>query len=106
MRKNCYQILQVAGDAEPEVIEYAYKARALGLEGKHDGVSAEELKRVRWAYKTLIDPAMRAKYDATLREQAALAEEAPEESGRMPARMIVGVVVSLAVILVASLLLL
>ena len=106
MTKSYYEILHVDEDAEPETIEYAFKARLLSLEGKHDGVSAEELKRVRWAYKTLIDPAMRAKYDATLKEQVAPRAVAQDEDGtdmssastsRM--KVIVGVVIGLVVLL-------
>jgi curved DNA-binding protein CbpA len=84
MGKTYYQVLGVSPDDEPEHIDFAYKAKVLALEGKHDGASAEQLKLVRYAYGTLSDPHRREKYDRILQEQAEeLAEKAgePEPAG-------------------------
>lgn len=70
MHRSYYEILDVSPDSEPEHIEYAYKAKVLALQGKHDGVSAEELQMVRWAYRMLMDPEKRAEYDLKLRKES------------------------------------
>lgn len=66
-----YDILEVTRDADPAVIEKAYKA----LAAKHHPDRAEEAERERAdrrmarlneAYSVLRDPASRRRYDATL----------------------------------------
>ncbi len=66
-----YRMLQVSRDAEPEVIEKAYKA--LSLKYHPDvapGGRAEEatrrMQRINEAYGVLSDPAARRRYDLTL----------------------------------------
>jgi molecular chaperone DnaJ len=66
-----YEVLQVSRNAEPEVIEKAYKALAMKYHpdraeaGAHVAATAR-LQRVNEAYSVLGDPAKRAVYDATL----------------------------------------
>jgi molecular chaperone DnaJ len=66
-----YRILQVSRDAEPEVVEKAYKA--LCMKYHPDRVSAslreeatQRMQRINEAYRVLSDPAMRRRYDLTL----------------------------------------
>jgi len=66
-----YRTLQVTRDAEPEVIERAYKA--LSLKHHPDRASAAQSERatrrmqeLNEAYRVLKDPARRRAYDATL----------------------------------------
>jgi DnaJ-class molecular chaperone len=74
-----YKTLQVTRDAEPEVIERAYKA--LSLKHHPDHASASEkaratrrMQRINEAYSVLRDPARRRRYDAQLpAEQSAAA---------------------------------
>lgn len=70
-RGDHYRVLQVTRDAEPEVIERAYKA----LSFKHHPDRATPGKRmeatrrmqvINAAYQVLSDPASRRRYDATL----------------------------------------
>lgn len=105
MHRSYYEILEVSPDSEPEHIEYAYKAKVLALQGKHDGISADELKMVRWAYKMLMDPEKRAEYDLKLKKESfhprgadgePEAGGAPEGAGR--AKWIVGLVAGLLVL--------
>lgn len=69
-RHDCYRTLQVTRDAEPEVIEKAY--RALSLKYHPDTSRLPEARATRRmqelndAYAVLSDPARRARYDATL----------------------------------------
>lgn len=65
-----YRTLQVTRDAEPEVIERAYKALSLKY---HPDVSPEagagatrRMQRINEAYSVLRDPQRRRAYDATL----------------------------------------
>jgi molecular chaperone DnaJ len=66
-----YEVLQVSRNAEPVVIEKAYKALAMkyhpdrAAAGVRDAATAR-LQRVNEAYSVLADPAKRAAYDATL----------------------------------------
>ncbi len=66
-----YRILQVTRDADPAVIERAYKA--LSMRHHPDRASAKErdgatrrMQRINEAYGVLADPAKRARYDETL----------------------------------------
>lgn len=66
-----YKTLQVTRDAEPEVVERAYKA--LVRKYHPDRRPAEEhqratadMQRINAAYEVLSDPARRRAYDATL----------------------------------------
>ena len=66
-----YRVLQVRRDAEPEVIERAYKALSMKY---HPDVSApsrqhdatRRMQLINEAYRTLRDPAARRRYDAIL----------------------------------------
>jgi DnaJ-class molecular chaperone len=108
MTRNYYEVLDVSQDSEPEHIEYAYKARVLALQGKHDGVSAEELQMVRWAYRMLIDPDKRAQYDLKLKKEAfrppgADPTEDDASAGAGRSKWIVGLVLGLVVLVGAYL---
>ncbi len=66
-----YRVLQVTRDAEPEVVERAY--RALSLKHHPDVVSpgrrhaaTRRMQEINAAYAVLRDPARRRAYDATL----------------------------------------
>ncbi|MBE0417261.1 MAG: J domain-containing protein [Coriobacteriia bacterium] len=66
-----YQRLQVTRDADPEVIEKAY--RALSLKHHPDRASSREqaratrqMQRINEAYRVLRDPALRRAYNRTL----------------------------------------
>jgi len=65
-----YQTLQVTRDAEPEVIERAYKALARKYHPDRAQGSANEatarMQAVNEAYRVLGDAGRRAAYDATL----------------------------------------
>ncbi len=77
---NHYQRLKVSQDAPAEVIRAAYRALATKLHpdrqgpdtGPHD-LMHSEMAALNGAYETLIDPKLRADYDATLAPQAAYA---------------------------------
>lgn len=66
-----YRTLQVARNAEPEVIEKAYRALSLKY---HPDVTDEprratatlKMQRINEAYRVLRDPESRARYDRTL----------------------------------------
>jgi DnaJ-class molecular chaperone len=64
-------MLQVSRDAEPEVIEKAYKALSLKYhpDVARDGRAEEatrRMQRINEAYRVLSDPAARGRYDLTL----------------------------------------
>ncbi len=66
-----YQTLQVIRDADPEVIERAYKA--LSMKHHPDRATADrraestrKMQRINEAYRVLKDPEARRRYDATL----------------------------------------
>lgn len=66
-----YRTLQVGRNAEPEVVEKAY--RALSLKYHPDRASGPDreratrrMQRINEAYRVLGDPTLRARYDATL----------------------------------------
>lgn len=70
-RVDHYQRLQVTRDADPEVIEKAY--RALSLKHHPDRASDREqaratrrMQRINEAYRVLRDPALRRAYDRAL----------------------------------------
>lgn len=73
-----YRILQVSRDAEPEVIERAYKALALKyhpdrvLPGMRDEAT-RRMQDINEAYRVLSDPASRRRFDATLAPEEARA---------------------------------
>lgn len=71
-----YRRLQVSRDAEPEVIERAYKVLALKYHPDHASVAAQaeatrQMQRINEAYAVLRDPAARRRYDATLPPEGA-----------------------------------
>jgi hypothetical protein len=77
---NHYQRLKVAHDAPAEVIRAAYRALATKLHPDRQGASTgpddamhTEMAALNAAYETLIDPKLRADYDATLAPGAAKA---------------------------------
>lgn len=75
--RDYYRVLQVTRDAEPEVIEKAYKALA---RKRHpdacsgDRSAHEAMVELNEAYAVLSDPAKRAAYDASLRGGSAVHE--------------------------------
>lgn len=71
-----YRVLQVRRDAEPEVIERAYKALSMKY---HPDVSApaqreaatRKMQLINEGYRTLRDPVSRRRYDLTLPPEGA-----------------------------------
>lgn len=66
-----YRILQVRRDADPEVIEKAYKALSMKyhpdrVAPAQRGRATERMRRLNEAYAVLHDPRRRAEYDDTL----------------------------------------
>lgn len=66
-----YQVLQVTRDAEPEVIERAYKALSLKhhpdhAHSDHQERATRKMQRINEAYRVLKNPDLRARYDASL----------------------------------------
>ena len=77
-RMDYYRILQVTRDAEPAVIDRAYKA--LSMAYHPDRVAPGErtratrrMQRINEAYSVLSDPRRRAEYDLTLPAEGAAA---------------------------------
>lgn len=73
-----YRTLQVTRDAEPEVIERAYRALSQKHHPDHAASSerrgaTERMTLLNEAYAVLRDPAKRRAYDATLPDPAAAA---------------------------------
>lgn len=71
-----YRTLQVTRDAEPEVIERAYKALALKYHpdrGRSGGPAdtTRRMQRINEAYAVLRDPVRRRRYDETLSPEGA-----------------------------------
>ncbi len=68
MSSGYYAALQVSQDAEPEVIEKAYRALAMKY---HPDTSpapqaSQRMQRINEAYAVLSDPVRRRRYDASL----------------------------------------
>ena len=66
-----YRILQVSREAEPEVIEKAYRALCMKyhpdvVPEQHRAEATRRMQRINEAYQVLSDPRSRARYDATL----------------------------------------
>jgi len=66
-----YRTLQVIRDADPEVIERAYKALSMKhhpdrAAPEHRVASTRRMQRINEAYRVLGDPEARRRYDATL----------------------------------------
>ena len=66
-----YRILQVRRDAEPEVIERAYKALSLKYHPdvahpSHRHTATRRMQLINEAYRVLRDPERRRRYDATM----------------------------------------
>jgi len=74
--QDYYATLQVARDAEPEVIEKAYRALALKYHPDTSSAagSGRRMRLLNDAYAVLGDPVRRQRYDRALRE-------APSRSG-------------------------
>jgi DnaJ-class molecular chaperone with C-terminal Zn finger domain len=66
IKKTLYDVLQVSGKAEPEMIETAYRMRSEKLNDAVDHDAQNEMKLVRQAYAILSDPAQRAVYDQSI----------------------------------------
>ncbi len=72
MADDHYRTLQVTRDAEPEVIERAYRALAMKYHPDRAGRGAagpsatRRMQRINEAYAVLRDPERRSRYDATL----------------------------------------
>lgn len=85
VQKNPYNILQVSPDAEPEVIQAAYKSLARKYHPDLVGSSASEerMKELNWAYQILSNPEKRKEWT---RKHQRKYESAPnkEASHRQP----------------------
>lgn len=71
-----YKTLQVTRDAEPEVIERAYKALSMKYHPDVTRVAGAQeatrrMQRINEAYRVLRDPASRRRYDASLAPEGA-----------------------------------
>ncbi|MHB8927663.1 MAG: DnaJ domain-containing protein [Bacillota bacterium] len=78
-----YEVLQVSRDAEPEVIDMAYKA----LVKKHHpdvGGDVERMKLINEAYHVLRDPGRRKVYDRQLSEETAEREASASREASAP----------------------
>jgi len=69
MKLDLYEILQVSPNAEPEVIEAAYRrlARKYHPDVNPSPDAAARMKEINWAYEILSDPQKRAMHDAQRR---------------------------------------
>ena len=69
--RNPYEILKIASNTEPEVIEAVY--RMLLARNQKSNVSGqealEELRQAQWAYEILRDPEKRRAYDERMTRQ-------------------------------------
>jgi len=76
--KDYYEILQVIPEAEPEVIEGAYKKLAAKYhpDNKRTG-DADRFKVIHEAHEILTHPGRKKKYDAAYREHLANTEQHP-----------------------------
>jgi curved DNA-binding protein CbpA len=72
---NLYEELQVSPNAEPEVIEAAFKrlARKYHPDVSGDPASSERMRRLAYAYEVLRDPRRRAAYDNVRRDDVSAA---------------------------------
>lgn len=86
MKADLYEILQVSPNAEPEVIESAYRrlARKYHPDVNLSPDAAARMKEINQAYEILNDPQKRAKYDAQRRFARTGAYEYPPSA--RPAR--------------------
>lgn len=66
MKKTLYDVLQVSGKAEQEMIETAFRVRCEKLNDAVDSDAQNEMKLVRQAYAILSDPVKRAMYDQSI----------------------------------------
>lgn len=97
---NHYACLKIAQDAPPEVVRAAYRALASPLHpAGPDDADYARLMALNAAYETLIDPLLRAAYDATLTPATPRVEppqvelpppETPVSSGGRPSRRALG----------------
>lgn len=75
-KRDYYRTLQVTRDAEPAVIERAYKALSMNhhpdrLPPEQRGVATKRMQAINEAYSVLRDPERRRRYDATLPSERA-----------------------------------
>lgn len=71
MQSDHYRELQVTRDAEPEVIEKAFRTLALKYHpDSGESGDAERMRRINAAYAVLRDPRERARYDHGLPDAA------------------------------------
>ena len=70
--KNYYKILNIPKDASPYLIKQKYKKKALKYhpdKNPNNNYSLKKFKLVSEAYKTLIDPYKRGRYDVKLEKE-------------------------------------
>jgi hypothetical protein len=75
MSDDPYEVLQVSPNAEPEVIDVAYRrlARKYHPDVDPDPAATSRMQRINWAYEILRNPITRASYDRQARAQRAAA---------------------------------
>jgi DnaJ-class molecular chaperone len=83
-----YEILQVSCNAEPEVVEAAFRRLASKYHPDHSMGDEAKMKRINEAHEVLRDPAARSRYDlvyrkrlASERQNEAPFEREPEANG-------------------------
>lgn len=69
-----YRVLQVRRDAEPEVIEKAYRALSMKYHpdkaaGSERAAATRRMQAINAAYAVLRDPSSRSRYDASLQPE-------------------------------------
>lgn len=84
MSKDLYEVLQVSPNAEPVIIEAAYRRLARKYHPDMDSSPGATLRmqEINWAYELLQDPSKRSEYDRTRRAWQAAGPSQPRAHSR------------------------